>query len=153
MPGNIEFRHDMELDIVVSRPRWVLDSTVEVMRWYQLHVSYFSGRFREKKDVVAVHDAFDVHAKVATLWGKYRATLLDTYVRYSVRVGNNPRVRLTMNTSAARYRVSAVESPTFDEAVKTILAARAAAKADEAAKAEWSLETAPHSGVGSRRPE
>jgi hypothetical protein len=49
-----------------------------------------------------------------------------------------------MHTSAARYRVSAVESPTFEDAIKIILAARAAA-AEES--------RAPLSGAGWRRPE
>jgi hypothetical protein len=53
------------------------------MRWYQLHVNYFSARFHEKKDAIAIHEAFDVHPRVATLWGQYRATLLETYVRHS----------------------------------------------------------------------
>lgn len=132
MPGTIEFRHDMVHDIVIARPRWTLDTPADVLRWYQLHVSYFTGRFREKKDVVAMHDAFDVHPKVATLWGQYRATLLGTYVRHSVRVANNARVRMTMNTSAVRYRVSAVEGSSLEDAIEIIRAAREAAAESEA---------------------
>jgi hypothetical protein len=124
--GTVDFRHDTTNDIVISRPRWTLETSVDVMRWYQMHASYFGARFQEKKDMVVVNDAFDVSPRVATLWGQYRARLHETYVRLSVRVNNNARVRLTTNTSAARYSISAVESTTEEEAVAAILGARAA---------------------------
>jgi hypothetical protein len=122
--GTIDFRHDNVNDIVISRPRWALATSVDVMRWYQMHASYFGARFTDKKDVIVVNDAFDVSPKVATLWGQYRARLHETYVRYSVRVSNNARVRLTTNTSAARYSISALECDSVDEAVAAILASR-----------------------------
>ena len=125
--GTIDFRHDTTNDIVVSRPRWSLSSSVDVMRWYQMHASYFGARFQDKKDVIVVNDAFDVSPRVATLWGQYRARLHETYIRFSVRVNNNARVRLTTNTSAARYSISALESPTIEDAIASILGARATA--------------------------
>ncbi len=125
--GTIDFRHDTVNDIVVTRPRWTLDSSVEVMRWYQMHASYFGARFQDRKDVIVINDAFDVLPKVAALWGQYRAKLHETYIRYSVRVNNNPRVRLSTNTSAARYTISALETPTLEAAIAAILAARAEA--------------------------
>jgi hypothetical protein len=122
--GTIDFRHDAVNDIVISRPRWTLASSVDVMRWYQMHASYFGGRFQDKKDVIVVNDAFDVSPKVATLWGQYRARLHETYIRFSVRVNNNPRVRLTTNTSAARYSISALECASVEEAIAAVLGAR-----------------------------
>jgi hypothetical protein len=127
--GTIDFRHDIVNDIVIQTPRWTLDSPVEVMRWYQVQASYFAQRFREKKDVIILNGAFDVTPQVGTLWGQYRAKLHEVYVRHSVRVANSPRVRLTTNTSAARYSISALEALTLDEAVLAILAARAPAPA------------------------
>jgi hypothetical protein len=126
MAGTIDFRHDSVNDIVVSRPRWTLTTAVEVMRWYQMHASYFSARFRDRKDLIVINDHFDLAPKAATLWGQYRARLHETYVRYSVRVNNNPRVRLSTNTSAARYSISALECDTVEQAVDAILKARAA---------------------------
>jgi len=127
--GTIDFRHDTVNDIVVSRPRWTLDSSVEVMRWYQLYASYFSGRFQEKKDLIVLHDAFDILPKVATLWGQYRAKVHESFVRCSVRVNSNARVRLTTNTSAARYSISALECATIEEAIAAIKGAREVAEA------------------------
>ena len=100
--GTIDFRHDAVNDIVVLRARWTLDTPMEVMRWYQMQAGYFGARFQERKDVIVLNDAFDVTPRVATLWGQYRARLHESYIRYSVRVGNNARVRLTTNTSGVR---------------------------------------------------
>lgn len=126
MAGTIDFRHDAVNDLVVSRPRWTLTTAVDVMRWYQMHAGYFGGRFKSKKDLIVLHEAFDVAPKVASLWGQYRARLHESYLRFSVRVNSNPRVRLTTNTSAARYSISAVECASLDEAVASIHAARVA---------------------------
>ncbi len=123
--GTIDFRHDAVNDIVIARPRWTLDSAIEVMRWYQMQASYFGQRFHERKDVIMVNDAFDVTPRVATLWGQYRAKLHETYIRFSVRVNNGPRVRLATNTSAARYTISSLECETVEAAIEAILGARA----------------------------
>jgi len=122
--GTIDFRHDAVNDIVVLRARWTLDTPMEVMRWYQMQAGYFGARFQERKDVIVLNDAFDVTPRVATLWGQYRARLHESYIRYSVRVGNNARVRLTTNTSGVRYTISSLECATIEEATTTILGAR-----------------------------
>jgi hypothetical protein len=122
--GTIDFRHDGTNDIVISRPRWTLETSVDVMRWYQMHASYFGARFQDKKDVIVVNDAFDVSPKVGTLWGQYRARLHESYIRFSVRVNNNARVRLTTNTSAVRYSISALECASVEEAIAAIVGAR-----------------------------
>jgi len=130
--GTIDFRHDVMHDIVVTRPRWKLETSVDVMRWYQMQAAYFSARFQDRKDVIVLNDAFDVAPKVAALWGQYRARLHEAFIRYSVRVSSNARVRLTTNTSAARYSISALECPTIDEAIHAILGAREATDASNA---------------------
>ncbi len=128
--GTIDFRHDTVNDVVVMRPRWTLATSLDVMRWYQMQAGYFGGRFQERKDVVILNDAFDVVPQVATLWGQYRAKLHELYIRHSVRVSNNARVRLTTNTSAVRYTISAVECGTLEEAIAAILGARKTAAPD-----------------------
>ena len=124
--GTIDFRYDPLHEIVVTRTRWTLDSPLEVMRWYQLQAGYFGGRFTERKDVVLLNEAFDVTPQVATLWGQYRARLHESYIRLSVRVGNNARVRLATNTSGVRYTISSIECSSLEEAVEAILATREA---------------------------
>jgi hypothetical protein len=124
--GTIDFQYDFDHDLVVAKPRWSLDTSAEVMRWYQLHASYFAGRFGSPKDLITVNDDFDVAPKVATLWGSYRAKLQERWVRSSVHVRNNARVRLTTNTSGVRYSVSSVECATVEEAIAAILAVREA---------------------------
>jgi len=122
--GTIDFRYDPVHEIVVTRTRWMLDSPLEVMRWYQLQAGYFSGRFNERKDVILLNDTFDVTPQVATLWGQYRARLHESYIRLSVRVGNNARVRLATNTSGVRYTISSIECASLEEAIAAILTAR-----------------------------
>jgi hypothetical protein len=50
--------------------------------------------------------------------------LHESYIRFSVRVNNNARVRLTTNTSAARYSISALECASVEEAIAAIVGAR-----------------------------
>jgi hypothetical protein len=145
--GTIDFRYDFDHDVVISRPRWTIDSSSEVMRWYQLHANYFGPRFKGKKDLIVVNDAFDVLPKVATLWGSYRAKLHESFVRFTVPVSNNPRVRLTTNTSGVRYSVStnSLEAATVEEAVDAILAVREA-------KGETKASVAGVTSISSRPP-
>jgi hypothetical protein len=149
--GTVDFRHDTTNDVVITRPRWTLASSVDVMRWYQMHASYFGARFQDKKDVIVMNDAFDVSPRVATLWGQYRARLHETYIRFSVRVNNNARVRLTTNTSAARYSISALETPTLEDAIAAIVGARAAAGA--LSDSGIRVANVPRSTVSSRPPK
>ena len=130
--GTIDFVHDAVNDVVIERPRWVLDSPVEVMRWYQLQAGYFSARFKERKDVVVVYDGFDVTPQVATLWGQYRARLHELYVRHFVRVGGGPRARMATDTSAVRYSISSAEEQTVEKAVAFILRIREQAAKERA---------------------
>jgi len=123
-PGTIDFHFDAVNDIVIMRPRWHLETSRDVLRWYELQASYFSARFEHPKDVIVLHDAFDVAPRLAMLWGQYRAKLHETFIRYSVRVHSNSRVRLTTNTSAARYSISALETATLEDAITAIQAAR-----------------------------
>jgi hypothetical protein len=130
--GTVEFRYDLENDVVIATPRWTLATSAEVMRWYELHVSYFGGRFRSPKSLITRNDAFDVVPQVAALWGSYRAKLHETHVKSSISVNSNPRVRLTTNTSGVRYGIGAIETKTVEEAIAAIVAARAAMIEEEA---------------------
>ena len=129
--GTIDFRYEPDHDLVIARPRWTLDTPSEVMRWYQLHANYFKARFSGPRDLITVNDAFDVVPRVATLWGSYRAKLHEAFVRYSVPVNNNARVRLTTNTSGVRYSLSTVEAPSLEDAIGAILAIREAKRSSQ----------------------
>jgi hypothetical protein len=124
--GTIDFKYDFDHDLVIAKPRWVLDSPAEVMRWHELHASYFGGRFGSPKDLITVNDAFDIVPKVATLWGSYRAKLHERWVRSAVYVNNIARVRLTIHTSGVLHTVTSIERATVEEAIDAVLAIRLA---------------------------
>jgi hypothetical protein len=124
MKGTIDFDYRQDVDIVVARPRWVLDSSIEVMRWHQLHANYFKARFNAPKDMVVVNDAFDVAPRVATLWGSYRAKLHQTIVRLSIGVNNSARVRQSTQTSGVRHSIGSLEAESVDAAVAALVAIR-----------------------------
>jgi len=124
MKGTIDFDYRPEVDIVVARPRWVLDSSIEVMRWHQLHANYFKARFNAPKDMVVVNDAFDVTPKVGALWGAYRAKLHQTIVRVSIGVSNSARVRQNTQTSGVRHSIGSLEAASVEEAVAAIVGIR-----------------------------
>jgi hypothetical protein len=124
MRGVVDFHEEPEHQVVVARARWTLDSTSEVMRWYQLHANYFSGRFVGARDLVSIHDDFDVVPKVAELWGSYRAKLHERWVRLSVGVNSNARVQAAIDTSGARYGVSTAVAATVEQAIHSILKMR-----------------------------
>jgi hypothetical protein len=124
--GGLDFQEQREHHVVVTIARWALDRPSEVMRWYQLHASYLGARFGEPKDLVSIHEAFDVAPKMAELWGSYRAKLHEKLVRFSVGVKSNARVRLTVNTSGARYGIPTAEAATVEEAIAAILGMRQA---------------------------
>jgi hypothetical protein len=124
--GALDFQEDREQRVVVARARWALDTPSEVMRWYQLHANYLGARFGEPKDLVSINDDFDLTAKMAALWGSYRAKLHEKLVRFSVGVNSNARVRLTINTSGARYGIPTAETATLREAIAAIFRMREA---------------------------
>jgi hypothetical protein len=124
MSGNVVFRYEAQYDLVVATPRWTLATAADVTRWYEANAAYFSGRFRDAKDVIVMNAAFDVVPRLATLWGRYRTLLQERRARLYVSVASNPRLRLTANTSSAQYGVHAFEVATFDEALEVVLAPR-----------------------------
>jgi len=124
--GGLDFREDRGHRVVVAKARWVLDSPSEVMRWYQLHANYLGAHFGEAMDLVSINDALDLAPKVAELWGSYRAKLHEKLVRFSVGVKSSARVRLTVNTSGARYGIPTTEAATVEDAIAAILVMREA---------------------------
>jgi hypothetical protein len=161
LTGTIDFRHDTVNDIVIVRPRWTLDTPVEVTRWYEMHVRYFAGRFQGPKDVIVLNAAFDVTAKVASLWGQYRARLHETYIRFSIRVNSNPRVLASTATSAVRHSLTSVatlEAASMEEATAVILEARERANPARAGSGTRprtppeAFETSPLKKAQSSRP-
>jgi hypothetical protein len=128
--GALDFQEDRDHLVTLTRARWTLDTASEVMRWYQLHANYLSGRFGEPRDIVAINDAFDLEPKIAALWGSYRAKLHETAVRFWVGVNSNARVRLTVNTSGVRYGVPTTEALTVEEAINAIVRMREAKESE-----------------------
>ena len=100
------------------------------MRWYQLHAAYFGGRFSSPKALVTINDEFDIAPPIAALWGSYRAKLHEGLVSVSFSVKNNPRVRLTTQTSDVRNSLRTREVATLEEAIQDILALRAGQEVD-----------------------
>jgi hypothetical protein len=127
MTGSIDFEYDRGHDVVIARPRWVLETATAVMRWYKLQADYLRGRFGSPKDLITLNDAFDMAPRIATLWGAYGARLHETLVRFSVHVRSNPRVLLTTNTSGVRYGVGNVEAADLPGALRALDTLRAAA--------------------------
>jgi hypothetical protein len=124
MRGVVDFHEEAEHRVVVARARWTLDTPSEVMRWYQLHANYFSARFVGPRDLVSVHDEFDLAPRIAELWGSYRAKLHERWVRFSVGVNTNARVQLTIDTSGARYGVPTAAASSVDQAIQALLKMR-----------------------------
>ncbi len=118
MKGTIDFQYDDRSDVVIARPRWLLDTAVEITRWYKLHADYFAGRFHGPKDLITLHDGFDVATKVAPLWDAYSAKLHESCVRFSVRVRTDP------GTGAAPGSSRSLEAPSVEAAIGVLLRLR-----------------------------
>ncbi len=130
--GTIDFHHDRANDLVVARPRWHLGSAPEVVRWYEMNARYFRGRFSGPKDLVVVHDAFDLSPQLGTLWACYAVKLQDEWVRYTAHVKSSERVRQTTRTSVLRFCLSSTEVSSVEEAIAAIARLREAARPSQA---------------------
>jgi len=129
MKGTIDFNYDFRNDVVVARPRWTLDTPVEVVRWYEVQSRYFKARFGGPKDLIVINHHFDVAPQLGTLWTCYCAKMLETFVRFAVHVKSSSHVQQTSTSSVLRYCISTVEVATLGEAVDAILELRQAAAA------------------------
>jgi hypothetical protein len=139
MRGTIDFHYEFVNDIVIAMPRWNLETSCEVMHWYELHANYLRARFRGPKDLVTVNDNFKVALPVAALWESYRSQLFQTLVRHSVLVDSREPSRVMSHLDGAHIATGRGEVSTIEAAVSTILAAREAQgrRASAMMRASW----------------
>jgi len=123
MPGTIDFRHDTANDIVIAVPKWMIGSKEDCEVWFRQWADQLS-KYGHKVDCVVVLDDFHVDARIAAVWGEYRAKLNNTYFRHSYRVHADPTVKLFIQTSGVRFNAAAGEAPTVEDAIAGILDAR-----------------------------
>jgi len=119
-PGTVDFHYDVQSDIVFARTRWKIESSAQAMSWYELHARYLGARFSRSKDLVAIHDSFEVSLSVVSLWQRYSARLHESRVRVSAVVSSKPWSRVALATRGVQPIVSA----TVVDAVAAILACR-----------------------------
>jgi hypothetical protein len=123
MSGSIDFQYDEKNDIVVATPHWKIASEADAIAWYAQYARYMK-RFGRKMDFVVVLDDFEVHPSIGGKWGEYRAKLHGEFMRFNFRVHSNRDVKLFVNTSAVRYRISHEEAASVEDAIAAILEAR-----------------------------
>ena len=123
-PGTIDFSYDFLHDVVIARPRWTLETAAEVMRWYESHARYFAGRFSRPKDLITIHDAFEVAPQIRSLWQNYEARLQENLVRFAASVMESPAARHARSAGLARDGAAVIVTDTVADAVAAILARR-----------------------------
>ncbi len=126
--GTIDFSYDFPHDLVLARPRWTLQTAAEAMRWYESHTRYFGARFSRPKDLITVHDAFEVAPQVRALWQDYQARLHQNLVRFAASVTESDAARLSRKPGLAGDGPATIVTDTVADAVAAILARRQAAE-------------------------
>jgi hypothetical protein len=120
-PSNtIEFQYDNDNDVVIAHPYWVIKTEEDCALWYRQYEAYFKTLNKGKVDVIFVLDNFEVSPAIAICWGKFRADMVNTFTRHSVRVHASVRISTVVNTSGAIYGASSDEAPDIATAVKHI---------------------------------
>ncbi|HXX68414.1 MAG TPA: hypothetical protein VEK07_14590 [Polyangiaceae bacterium] len=132
MPGTINFSYRPAVDAVVATVDWSLETEEDVRSWYEEYRAYFVGRFRRKVDLILELSDFHVSPTVATLFGQYRARILDQFTKRSYRVNQRSRERTFMYTSAALHGAPANHFTSIDAAIAALLADREASESGRA---------------------
>jgi hypothetical protein len=123
MRGTIDFHHDEVNDLVIATPHWKITSEADAIAWYGQYERYMK-RFGRKMDFVVVLDDFEVLPSIGAKWGEYRAKVHHEFMRFSYRVHSSRDVKLFVNTSSVRYRLSNDEAASVEDAIQGILEAR-----------------------------
>jgi hypothetical protein len=123
MRGTIDFHYDEENDLVIATPHWKIAAEADAIAWYGQYERYMK-RFGRKMDFVVVLDDFEVHPSIGAKWGEYRAKVHQEFMRFSYRVHSSRDVKLFVNTSSVRYRLSNDEAASVEDAIEGILEAR-----------------------------
>jgi hypothetical protein len=135
--GTFDFQYDFRNDVVITRPRWHVDTPAEALRWYQMHARYFTARFSRPKDLVVVEDAFDVAPQVGPLWRTYYGQLQEeSLVRFSICVKSRLSIKATTAPHGARHSSGTIETPTVENAIATIMVLR---QRDEGARSSGAI--------------
>jgi hypothetical protein len=119
-PATVDFRYDFRDDIVFARPRCTLETPGDVQRWYELHARYFTARFSRAKDLVMVHDAFEIGQAMHPLWDSYLAKLHESMVRFSAAVTNQPTSHVERSGSRPRISAHTVQANNLADAIASI---------------------------------
>ena len=139
-PNRVRFRYDIDNDVVIAIPDWLVETEADVLAWSSQYASFLAP-FRRKMDLIIDLEKFDVTPRMGAAWGAARAKIAHDYLRFHVRVHPSHRVQLFVNTSGVRHSIATEEAPTISAAIDVIKRARQAAEppAD------------PHVGPTSRR--
>lgn len=128
MRGHIEFAYDSSNDVVIATPHWSIETETDCKLWldqYQLGLAKLGKR---KVDMVMVLDDFSITPSIAPVWGRYRATMVNDHVRFSVRVNATRRVMIASHTSSVLHQTAAAEEAnSLAEAIEKIARQRASA--------------------------
>ena len=129
MTWKMSFDYDEEHDVVTaSFQGCVLNGSLDVARW-RAEVEGFLSRYPAKVDLLINMDGLVVKYTAGRLFGRERSEVLARYSRRSIRYGGDEMTRVSVDTSGAA--VSIYRSR--DEALKALLADRAAAEASDRA--------------------
>lgn len=127
MSGTIKFSYRAAIDVVVATVEWSLETEDDVLNWYEEYKAYFAGRFPRKVDLILELSDFHVNPKIGTVFGQYRAQILNEFTNRSYRVNQRSRERTYMYTSSALHGAPANHFTSIDAAIAALLADREAA--------------------------
>ncbi|MFY9261499.1 MAG: hypothetical protein WAO71_13440 [Gallionella sp.] len=123
MIGTIDFRHDVENDIVIATPNWKIETKEDCEAWTRQYADYL-GKFYRPVDIIFVLDDFVVTSGIIAEWGEYRAKVVTSYTRFSRRVHSKSLVNIIVKASAIKHNASNEVADSVEEAIEAIKAQR-----------------------------
>lgn len=121
--GSFRFEYDAAHDIHIVHSNWRIETEADCREWYEQQATYFK-RLRHRADAIFVMENFRLGPAIGTVWGPYRARLASTYLRYSVRINPDSRVKVFMATSHALHGAPTDQAPSREAALQLILRRR-----------------------------
>jgi hypothetical protein len=119
MNGTIEFQHDKINNLIIAKPKWIIETKEDCELWFKQWSNYFS-KFGKKVDVIVVLDSFKVATAIAAEWGEYRAKLNNNFFRISYRVNPDLMTGIFIKTSGIKYHAQTKEAKTVESAIFAI---------------------------------
>ncbi len=123
MIGTVDFKYDVRNDVVIATPRWHMETAEDCRIGFGQCDDYFR-QFPRKIDVIFVFDYFTMSGNVMTLWGEYRARMIENYIRISYRVNPKMLVSIASMTSNAKYKTPNREAKSVEDAIAALKAER-----------------------------